>query len=183
MAIDLLTSLKSLTFSQLTEPKIPFVITQNLVRVSIWGTVGSGATALVSFIFNRSLVQESTWKAFAPYVFKASLFSCTTFALVVAYCSKGIMKNRPIDSEFDKQLHLRVSLFAKGSTLVGLIGATAAFALRFVTPNSLIGSLANRSLSPLLGIGTAGSVLWLFLNSQNKQVAALNEKNQSNHEI
>lgn len=85
MAVKLFNELKSLTFSGLETPKCYQSISRNLSRVSIWGALGSGSAALVSCIFNRSPVQESSWKAYAPYIFKASLASCATFVFFAAF--------------------------------------------------------------------------------------------------
>ena len=53
---------------------------------------------------------------------------------------------------------------------VGLIGAAAAWAAKCVISNTLVRSLAERLLFPLLGLGVAGSILGIFLNWQNKQI-------------
>ena len=172
MAMQALTTLKNLTFSGLVPPTIAWIITKNLARVSIWGTLGSGSIALASFIFNRSLAQEGALKAFVPHVFKASCYSCTAFALVAAYCSNRIVNNRSNSSEIDKKLHARVSLFAKITAPASLIAAAAAWAFSETQASSLI----KRGVYPFLGISTAGTVLWRFLNWQNNQLKASNEK-------
>jgi hypothetical protein len=82
MAIKLLTLVKNATFSGLETPKNYGEIVNNLLRVSIWGSVGSGTVALVSFLFSRSIVQEGSWKVFAPSILQASLASCGTCTLV-----------------------------------------------------------------------------------------------------
>src|SRR5580692_8437106 len=87
MTARLVFLLERMTFSDLEMPKDYHCLSRNLLRVSIWGALGSGSAALVSFIFSRSLVQEGSWKEFAPYVFKASLASCATFTLFAAFLS------------------------------------------------------------------------------------------------
>lgn len=71
-----------------------------------------------------------------------------------------------------------MSRFAKGFAKVGMIGAAVGFAFKFVAPNSLISSLADRSLSIFIGCGTAGSVLWIFHAWQNELLPTI-EKNKS----
>jgi len=176
LSIPFLAKLKQIPFSELA--KLPFSrlhetiiqqdVTTNCLKVSMWGTLGCGGTALVSFIFNRFLSQERAWKALVPHIFKASLFSCGTFAAFAAYIVYQVVfvcKNKD-DLVHNKTTHDNVSLIVKRVALVGLIGATAAFAFRFVTSSSLISSLADYSLSPLLGVGTAGLTLTIFRNRQ-----------------
>ena len=166
MAIKFFTGL---AFSPLSKPKDEETITLNCYKISLRGTLICSGTALVSFIFNRFLAQEGAWKALAPYVFTTSLFSCVTFAIFAACISNKITKCvRAIRSDpgYDKSFNNTMSFVAKKSAQVGIIGAAAAFAFKYVTPNSLISSLAERSFSPFLGLGTAGSVLFIFHNRQ-----------------
>jgi Na+/melibiose symporter-like transporter len=160
-------------FFPLSTPKDEETITLNCYKATSRGALVSGGTALVSFIFNRFLAQEGTWKAVAPYVFKASLWSFVVFT-VFAFCIRNKItrcvreyRNDPI---YDKKFNDAMSLTAKSSALVGMSGAAVAFALKFVAPNSIIGSLTNRFLCPLLGLGTAGSVLWIFTAWQQAQM-------------
>ena len=170
MAIKVFNELKQtwdLTISGLETPRTTYVISRNLLRISIWGALGSGSAALASFIFSRSLVQESTWKAFASHVYKASLASCGTFAAVRAYYPYQLATIiRHLDFTEAKTLNERVSLIAKYSALVGLLGAKAAWASQFVTSNAQVSSIAKYSLSQLLGLGIAGLTLRLFYNWQ-----------------
>jgi hypothetical protein len=165
MAIKALTKVTTLTFSGLETPQHHHAMAQNLIRVSICGALSSGSAALVSFIFSRSLVQEGSWKAFAPHVFKASAYTCATFAIVVAFSFCIIATGRILG----EPLNDRVSLFAKGYARIGLIGAAAAGAVKCVISNTHVSSLAKHSLYPLLGMGIAGSVLWIFHSWQNIQ--------------
>ncbi len=177
MAIEILNNLKILTFSRLEAHSDRFpqdTVTRNLMRASIWGTLSSGATAVTSFIFSRFLVQEGAWKALAPHIFKASLTSCGMFAAVAAYGIYKSIKSRADDSALAK-LNERVSLVTKSCALVGFIGAAAAWASKFAPSNIHVSLLTKHSLSPLLGLGTAGSILWIFLISQNQQPAKTNE--------
>ena len=152
-------------------------VSRNLFRLSFWGASGSGATALVSFIFNRS--QEGSWKTFASHVFKASLTSCVTFTAVAAYCFYNIKIISIMGGSENslKTVNGRVSLFAKSSALVGWVGAAAAWASQFLTSKALVSSLAQHSSYPLLGLGTAGSILWIF---NNRQIIKLAESRMSN---
>lgn len=51
MAVKLFNELKNLTLSGLEAPKYYQEIARNLSRVSIWGALSSGSTALASFIY------------------------------------------------------------------------------------------------------------------------------------
>ena len=173
MAMQALNLLKNVALSGLETPQDQIDLSNNIGRVLVWGGLSSGATALASFIFSRSLVQAGSWKEFVPYVFKASLTSCVAYAAVGAYALYRMATNDDADYVAES-FNERVSLFAKGSTLIGLAGAGAAWAAKSATSNVQIGSLAKHSFSPFLGLGAVGSVLWLFLNWQNKQLEALN---------
>jgi hypothetical protein len=183
MAIDLFTGLKHVIFSGLeahsnSNPFPQNIVAQNILRVSAWGTLGSGAAALASSIFSKTLMQESSWKALAPHVFKASVTSCLTFLAVIScIVYKAVTQdlNAPDDSDA-KALNDRVSLGAKISALVGFFGAAAAFASEFATSNTQVSSVAKYSLSPLLGLGTAGFILGFFHHRQNKELALMNEE-------
>jgi hypothetical protein len=177
MAIGLLSGLKQLAFSGLEEAypgldeyKMHSTVSRNLFRVSLWGALGSGSAALASFIFSKTLIQEGSWKSYAPHIFKPSLTSCLTFAAVASYIGyKFATQDEYLDGPPVKALNKRVSFFAKGTALVGWIGAAAAWASKFITANALVNSVAKHSFYPLLGLGTAGSVLWIFHNWQNEQ--------------
>ncbi len=165
-------ALKTLTFSGLGPPKTPLVISQNLARVSIWGTLGSSAALLASTIFNRFLAQESAWKPLASHVLEVSWYSQITFALFAVFCTVGVIKKNRAGSDFDKTLHQRVSILAIANAMTGWIGAAVAFASE--TP---AGSFAKRFFYPCIGIGAAASVFWLFLNSQSKQLEVYIKEN------
>ncbi len=173
MAVKLLTDLKDFTLSGLeTLSNIdlcfrPSKLTMNLIRVSIWGALGSGAAMLASSIFTRSIMQEGSWKALAPPVFKTSLTSCGIFTAVAAYLIyKCVTYPRDTD-DIAPALNERVSLFAGCSAMIGLMGATAgALASKFLNPTSGINSFAKHSFYPLVGLGITGSILWLFHRRQ-----------------
>ncbi len=181
MAIKLFTSLTGKAFSPLLTPTDDQAVTLNCHKISLRGALICGGTALVSFIFNRFLAQEGALKALAPHVLKASLYSCATFVFFAKCINRKIcntvshyVKVGKDDPVYDKKFNNSMSSVAKGFALVGLMETAAAFAFKFVAPNSLISSLAERSLSPLLGLGTAGSVLFVFLN---RQQALMGKKN------
>lgn len=162
-----------IAFSPLSMPKDEETITLNCYKTTSRGALVSGGTALVSFIFNRFLAQEGALKTLAPYVFKASLYSFVTFTVFAFLINMKITKcvrENINDPSYDKRSNNAMSRMAKRSALFGMIGAAAGFALKFVAPNSLISSLAERSLCPLLGLGTAGSVLFIFHNRQQAQM-------------
>lgn len=168
-----------IAFSPLSEPKDEDTIRLNCYKTTSRGAWVSGGTALASFIFNRFLAQEGACKAVAPYVFSASLYSFFTFTFF-AFCINRIItqvvRSIVTNPAYDKKCNDAMSRFAKKTALVGMIGAAAGFAFKFVAPNSVISSRGDRLFSPLLGLGTAGSVLWIYLNSQKKQLEASNEK-------
>jgi hypothetical protein len=170
MAMQILPLLKAVTFSGLGIPNNHYLLSKNFLRVSIWGTLGSGGTALVSFVFSRFLMQEGPWKGFASHVFEANLASCGTFAIAATYCSYKIT-NQTMSPDLFKTLNGRVSLFATGSAWVGLIGITAAWASQFITSNTQGNSLAEHLFYPLLGLGTAGWILRIFFNTQIVKLA------------
>ena len=175
MAVKLFNELKSLTLSGLEAPKCYRSISQNLFRVSIWGTLGSSSTAIVSFIYNRSLMQESSLRAYAPYVFKASLASCGTFTLfaaVLSYKIWQISKNKETEASYKKlndQVWSLENTLAYGSTALNLI---ATFVYNF-HPNQVIKSLAARSVNPLIWIEISTVVIGVFHAHQVKQKGKL----------
>jgi hypothetical protein len=161
-----------ISYARFEEPANHDAISRNLARISIWGVLASGSTASVSFIFSRFLMQEGSCKALASHVFKASLTSWGTFAAVGAYCIYNIVLiSRAYHPDFAKTLNERVSLVAKYSALVGLIGAGAAFASQFITSNTLVSSVAKHTFDLLLGLGTTSSVLGIYHHWQNKELA------------
>ena len=152
---------REILFQPLSKPLSQRAIATNSFRVSIRGAFGCGGTALVSFIFNRFLAQEGVLKAVLPYVFKTSLYSSITFTAFAAFLTyKGIETDGIND---------RLSFIAVKSAQTGLIGAAASFALKFMTPNTLNGSLAEYAVSPFLGVGIAGTILKLFLDRQQEK--------------
>jgi hypothetical protein len=169
MAAKIFSNLREITFSGMEFPITQRRITLNILRASIWGTMGSGGTALVSFIFSRYLIQNEPWKSIAPYVVKATLWSCGTFAAVAAYliyknykCINTSSHNNDFLflenylQTFHKTLNDGLSRFAKSYAMIGLIGAAAAaLATKHVQESSL-------------GLSAAGSILWLFTNQQNQ---------------
>jgi hypothetical protein len=166
MAAELFIGFGKLAISGLDKPKNQINIVLNSFRASIRGTIGSGGTALVSFIFSRYLIQNEPWKSIAPYVIKATLWSCGTFAAVTAYIVYNIVIDPDQTDASAQPINTKVSLIAKNSALVGLMGAAAAALATYYVKES---SLAKHSLVPLLGIGAAGLILWIFTNQQNRQ--------------
>jgi hypothetical protein len=160
------------TFSGMDQPTSQKEIQKNILRASIWGTMGSGGTALVSFIFSRYLIQNEPWKSIAPHVVKATLSSCVTFAALITYLFYFALTIQCSWTDDNRELiNTRVSLIAKSSALVGLIGAAASALATYYVKESL---LAKHSLVPLLGLAAAGSILWIFTHRQNKQLDAYN---------
>jgi hypothetical protein len=154
-----------------SERRPQFIVSRNLLRASIWGTVSSGATALASFIFSKTLTQESIWKTVAPHVYDASLMSCGTFAAFAGYFFYTAItaKKKPTDDDA-KALNERVSNSARRAAMVGYLGSVAAW----VSTKPL-----EKHLYSFVGLGVASSVLWLIHTWQNKQLAIMNEKNKS----
>jgi hypothetical protein len=167
MAIQLFSVFGQVTFSGIDHPTSPLAVLINNLRASVWGTMGFGGTALVSFIFSRYLIQNEPWKSVAPHVVKAALSSCGTFAAVAVYLFYKIITDEPSTEATKRLINTRVSLIAKSSALVGLIGAAAAALATYYVQES---SLAKHSLVPLLGLSAAGSILWIFTHRQNKQL-------------
>lgn len=175
MAVKLFNDLKSMTISGLETPKCYRSISRNLFRGSIWGTLGSGSTALASFIFNRSLVQESSLRAYAPYVFKASLASCGTFTLfaaVLSYKIWQISKNEETEASYKK---LNIQVFSLENRLLYASAALSLIALfvYYFHPNQVIKSLAARPVHPLMWIEISMIVIGLFHDYQLKQIGKL----------
>ena len=171
MAAKILSELIGLTFSGMDEPKDHGYVAANILRASIWGTMGSGATALVSFIFSRYLIQNECWKSIAPHVIKATLSSCGTFAAAAAYLVYKFKTTEVYTENSSKTLNARVSLFAKSSAMVGLIGAAAAaLATKYVQSNTQVSSVAKHSFYPLLGLGVAALAIRLFQIYLNRQL-------------
>jgi hypothetical protein len=167
MAIKLLTTLKDLTLSGLEAPKSCHCLSRNLARVSIWGALGSGAIALASSVFSRSLVQEGSWKEFAPYVFKVSLASCGTFTLFAVFLCYRLWQ---ISTAEDKKkaactckLNAQVISLEQGlvyaSSIVGLV---AVLVRDFLNPNQMTKSLAERSVQSLMGIALTNVAIIIF---------------------
>lgn len=150
------------------EPEDHHVISRNLARVSFWGALAPISTASVSFIFSRFLLQEGFCKTVASHVFKASLTSSLIFAAVGASCIYNI-----VNSPYAETSNERVFLFAKCSASLGLVGAAAAWASKFITPNTLVSSLAKHSFFPLIGLSAVGSTLWIFYNKQKSMYQSL----------
>jgi hypothetical protein len=170
MAKEAFTFVKLLTVSSLAKPEDHATVLSNLFKVSSRGTLLSGIAALVSSTFSKYLAQEGFSKALAPHIFKASSTSSLTFTAIAACCFYKLLTTDDKDlNAISKNFNEKVSLFGKGSALVGWVGAAAAWASKYVTSNAHVSSLATRSLSPLLALGAAGSILWLFLHSQNQQ--------------
>jgi hypothetical protein len=179
MAIKFLIGLPATAFSPMSKPKDEETVTLNCYKMSLRGVLVCSGTTLVSFIFNRFLAQEGTWKALAPHIFKASLFSYVTFAFFASCIGSKIakyVKSNLHNTNYDKSFNYAISAFAKKSALAGLMGAASAWAIRFVTPNSLISSFAERLVSPLLGIGIAGATLKIFHYRQTTQLKSNNDK-------
>ncbi len=172
MSAEYLTHLRELTFSWLETPEDQIDVSLNIGRVVIWSGFSSGSIALASFIFNRFLAQESAWKAFAPSVLKASLTSFLTFvAIAVNALYRWVRVTNETEYESAAEsFNKKVPLFAKGSTLIGLAGAAAAWAAKSAISNVQVNSLAKHAFSPLLGLGAVGSILWLFLHWQNNKL-------------
>src|SRR5579863_1470346 len=141
MAVQLF---KDLTFSWLEPPKTNFTIIKNLARVSIWGTLSSGAVAL---IFGRSL--EGSLKEIAPYVFWASLISCITFANPVAHCHTSITQGN-LAPNYDRDRLNKVSCYATNIAWSGLGGAVAVWKLEL---NPQLSSLKKGGSGAFLGSG------------------------------
>ena len=174
MAIKALIMLKYYTFSNMEKPRNNATISRNLLRRSLQGTLFSGLTVLVSSTFSKYLVQE---RYFAPQMFKASSASCLTFAVATACCVYKMATTDNVNFyNEDKKFNERVSFFEKGSALVGWVGAAAAWASKYVTSNTHANSLAKHALSPLLGLGYAGSSLWLLHHTLNQQLAIMSAK-------
>jgi hypothetical protein len=170
MAVKLFNELKSVTLSGLETPKYYQSISRNLFRVSIWGTLSSGSTALVSFIYNRSPVQESAWKTFTPYVFKASLASCGTFAFFAAVLSYKIWQLSK-NEETEASYKLNVQVFSLENRLVYASGTLCLIAIfvHYFNPNQVIKSLAAHSVVPLMWVQLTSVAIGLFHDYQLKQ--------------
>jgi hypothetical protein len=171
MAIEALTKLRDFTFSSFEKPNDHVAIRNNLVRISLKGALGSGIVALTFSKFSSYLAQEEFLKPVASHLFKPYLSGCLTFSTVLAYCFYKVLTTDTsdfFDNKVAETFNQRVSLFAKGSTLVGFVGAAAGLACKFVTSNTQVSSLAKHSFY-LIGLGAAGSLLlWPFHHSQNK---------------
>ena len=165
--------LGALAFQGIEQPTNLQEIQGNILRASLWGIMGSGGTALSSFIFRKYLIQNEPWKSIALHVTKATLSSCVTFATITAFFCYICIIDTVKCANSRKLNNTRVSLIAKSSALIGLIGAAAAALTTYYVQES---SLAKHSLVPLLGLGAAGSIFWIFTNWQNKQLDAYNQK-------
>jgi hypothetical protein len=173
MAVKFFSEVGEFIFQRMEQPTDHKVVTSNNFRASIWGTMGSGGTALVSFIFSRYLIQNEPWKSIAPHVVIATLWGCGTFAAAAVYLVYKAINNTHTTDASWRPLSRGVSLIAKRSALVGLIGAAAAaLATHYVQESSL----AKHSFVALQGLGVAGSILWIFTLWQNKQLETFNHK-------
>ncbi len=173
MAIELLNALTHMTFSGLKAPKIEGDVVNNLLRVSIWGAVGSGATALVSFIFGRSLVQEGTWKALAPHIFKASLVSCATFTLFAAFLSCKLWQMHKTGKTAASIRILNVQVYFLENRLItvsSIGGIAAALVSSRLNLNQGIKSLAERCLFPLMWEALTTCAIAIFHDYQQNQI-------------
>jgi hypothetical protein len=107
-------------------------------------------------------VQEGSWRAFAPHVFQASLASCGTFTAVVAYYVYLFFS-----VENCKSFNERVLFVATSSAYAGLFAAATTWPFNKPLEDHLYSFLAY---------GVSGSILSIFLNRQNKQLATMNGK-------
>jgi hypothetical protein len=172
MAIKLLTTLKDLTLSGLETPKSCHCLSRNLARVSIWGALGSGATALASSVFNRSLVQEGSWKEFAPYVFNASLASCGTFILFAAFLNYRLWQISTSEDEKKAACKLNAQVISLETGLgcaSSIVGFVAVLVRDYLNPTQVIKSLAERSIQPLMGIALTTFAIVLFHDYQQNK--------------
>jgi hypothetical protein len=108
MAAEVFFTLGKITFSGLKQPTDQGEIVINSLRVSVWGTMGSGGTALVSFIFSRYLIKNEPWKSIAPHVVKATLWCYGTFAIVAAYLFYHIMDDESPTKEPDPYTQVNI---------------------------------------------------------------------------
>lgn len=144
------------------------IVTGNLLRASVWGALSSGVTALTSFIFSTTLTQEGIWKTFASHVYDASLISCGTFAALASYIVyKSVTAKNDYTDDAAKALNGRVSGLAQKAAMVGYLGTVAAWAST---------KPLEKHLYSFVGLGLAGSVVWIVHLWQTKQLAITNEK-------
>jgi hypothetical protein len=173
MTVELFTNLTKIAFSGLDAHSDsgyfhPVTVTRNLFRVSAWGTISSGATALASFIFSKTLTQEGIWKTIAPHVFDASLISCGTFAAFASYSVYiAVTEKSDYTDETAKALNGRVSSLAKKAAMVGYLGTIAAW----VSTKPV-----EKHVYSFVGLGIAGSILWIAHIWQNQQLTITNDK-------
>ncbi len=160
---------KDVVMTGLQTPTSPRVVVGNTIKVSVWGTLGSGAGTLVFFIFSKTFMQEGPYKEVASHVFKATLVSCATFASFAVYCIyKAVMDSESDIIDSEQKINERVSLSPKWAAGIGLFGAAAAFLVSKLDPSN---TLKQRALFPLfLGLGIAGSILSIFKNRQTQKL-------------
>jgi hypothetical protein len=170
MAIKLFDDLRSLTFSGLKRPDDANDVLANVLKLSLWGALGTGCVAGASAIFSGNVIVRS---AIAPYVFKASLSSCgalTVFAICLIYKFTRLPddeRREPLIKKLNAQaLSLENTLVLICTTLV----PAAMLSCDYLNLTPMIKSLAERSIHPLWWIGVATWVIQFFHSYQHLQM-------------
>lgn len=166
--------LKELTFSPLREPGS----LANLIKIPMWGTLGTGGLAIISGVF-KGIVQERVWRTVSCNVFEASLTSCATCATVVAFSIYKLMReDRSERAEtLDDNLGNAITSFEAGISLASFFTATLAFFVRNFSnhPRSL---LAKHSIYPFIYVGSTALSLWAIRTLHARNSSSQHEKDE-----
>ncbi len=173
MAIEVLGGLLHLTFSRPTQKYLEGDVPYSVLQVSIWGTLGTGAVAIISALFKRGVIQQASLKALAPDVLKASLICCATCTVIACYIIYKMIKADTAapgnqDQLDAKQAVNRHLLFLeKAVSISGALGTGVAILARdFLNTSQSVKGLADHSIQPLLWISVTTLAFRLFHVSQ-----------------
>jgi hypothetical protein len=171
--IDRFREVKKLTFSPMNVTVNQEALHKNILRLSFWNILGTGSIAIISGIFSRGLLQQSSWSAFAPYVFRASLASCGTGALVAAfllYKTANIQASK-VNRRFFLRLNNQTARLENIFSLYNLAWAAAAiFAKSHFKESHSIGLIAKDLIHSFLWTCATGLVIRAFHKYQDQQL-------------
>ncbi|HEY5235869.1 MAG TPA: hypothetical protein VIJ14_06810 [Rhabdochlamydiaceae bacterium] len=171
MAVELFINLKHLTFSRPITNNIEGDIPISVLQVSIWGALGTGAVAIISSLFTRSVIHQTSLKALAPDVLKVNLISCATCTVFASYIIYKLWKEKFLGEREGREARIdmnrQLAFLSKAVFISSALGTGAAIIARdFLNSPQRAKALADYSIQPLLWISITTLAIRLFHASQ-----------------
>jgi hypothetical protein len=177
MAIDYSArGLVNLTFSRPIANNIEGDSPINVLQVSIWGALGTGAAAIIFALFERRVIQQASLKALASDVLKVSLISCATCTVIVSYIVFKLWREIPLSERARIDTNRQLIFLEKAVFISSALGTGVAIIARdFLNSPQSVEALADYSLQPLLWICVTTLAVKVFHHFQKITKEAKND--------